>query len=90
MKILQILDISDRLSEYDIRYTPAKAIKAHALADFLVELSPSLKESNQEIWNFFVDGSVSRNGRGAGIIFKNLEEMKIKYVIQFESSLQMT
>ncbi|KAL0399746.1 UNVERIFIED_CONTAM: hypothetical protein Sradi_2317900 [Sesamum radiatum] len=53
------------LSEHGIEYRPRPAIKAQALADFMVELIDEGKETSQLLWKLFVDGSSTSQGSGA-------------------------
>lgn len=73
------------LSGYDIKFIPAKAIKAQALADFIAELGPSteVKEEIEEIWSMKVDGATGKNGCGAGIILQGPDELRFEHVIHF-------
>ena len=59
------------LSKFDIEYRPRTAIKAQALADFLVEASfKELSEEGLCTWQIFVDGAKSEAGGGAGVILE--------------------
>jgi hypothetical protein len=49
------------LSEFDIRYQPAKAVKGRALADLIAELS-------MRVWAMYFDGSTCGDGCGIGIL----------------------
>ena len=48
-------------SEFDIKYQPRSAIKAHALANFIAEFTPNhgdLDKGNEnKTWVIYVDGS---------------------------------
>ena len=56
------------LSEFDIRYQPRHAIKAQALADFIVEFTSSYEdlseEENRKKWVVHVDGSSTQHAGG--------------------------
>ncbi len=88
----QILQRSDRagritkwaieLGEFNLEYRPRPAIKAQALADFIVECTiPDEAEPEPEpapaeqtpssTWTLHVDGSSNSGGSGAGLIFSS-------------------
>ncbi|KAK3013410.1 hypothetical protein RJ639_008269 [Escallonia herrerae] len=62
------------LGEFDLQYKPRTAVKAQALADFIVEGTlpedpPQLVISQvTDPWNLYVDGSSAVGNSGAGII----------------------
>ena len=55
------------LSEYDIQFQPRQVIKGQALADFIVECTPSeeVEEENGIKWLLFVDRAASSQESGA-------------------------
>lgn len=71
------------LSEFDITYVPARAIKGQAIADFLAaHLIPSSEEmecdlpddqvmtiERPRLWQMYFDGASRSTGAGAGVIF---------------------
>lgn len=71
------------LSKYNVKFVPAKAIKAQALENFIADLTPLSGEEHHEKWNIFVDGSISKNGCGIGIMLKSLYGTKIKHGLHF-------
>ncbi|XP_043691538.1 uncharacterized protein LOC122642173 [Telopea speciosissima] len=68
------------------------AIKAHALADFVVEctlpeeeIPTTVKlEEVVEVWTLYVDGSSSTHGCGAGLILTNPGGFLVQYALRFE------
>jgi len=61
------------LAPYGINYEPRRAIKAQALADFIVECSTRYPQQGQPdtpltAWTLYVDGSTTSGGSGAGVI----------------------
>lgn len=47
-----------KLTEFDIKYEPRKAIKSQAPADFIVELPQAKFEvTNRPAWTLHVDGA---------------------------------
>jgi len=80
---LQRLDASERLlkwavelSQYDFVFEARWAIKAQALADFLVENASTPLETvtPSSFWNLYVDGSSNKDGSGAGLMIKTPKE----------------
>ena len=78
-----------KLSEFDIRYKPKKAIKGQVLADFVMEFAPvQLTEPAQPwddlpIWKLSVDGASNAQGSGAGLILTSPEGIDIEYALRF-------
>jgi hypothetical protein len=57
------------LSEFDIRYQPANAIKGQALADLIVErVNTNIAALSVRAWAMYFDGSVCGDGCGIGIL----------------------
>jgi hypothetical protein len=57
------------LSEFDIRYQPAKAVKGQALADLVAErTSTDIEAISIRAWAMYFDGSVCGDGSGIGIL----------------------
>jgi hypothetical protein len=57
------------LSEFDIRYQPAKAVKRQVLADLIVErVSTNIVALSIRAWAMYFDGSVCGDGCGIGIL----------------------
>ncbi|KAK1668512.1 hypothetical protein QYE76_056671 [Lolium multiflorum] len=57
------------LSEFDIRYQPAKAVKGQALADLIAErINTDIAALSVRAWAMFFDGSVCDGGCGIGIL----------------------
>nr|KYP70557.1 hypothetical protein KK1_009777 [Cajanus cajan] len=63
---------SVKLSEFSIKYEPRGAIKAQALADFLMELTPPVEEGivGETQWILSVDGASNLGESGAGIVLE--------------------
>ncbi|XP_004292102.1 PREDICTED: uncharacterized protein LOC101304540 [Fragaria vesca subsp. vesca] len=89
------------LGEFDIHYMPRVAIKRQAAADFISELTPMKEheeypEIENEVtvaprsvepgWKLYVDGSVTKDKSGAGIILVSPDEFKYKYALEFKFS----
>ncbi|XP_057250131.1 uncharacterized protein LOC130591205 [Beta vulgaris subsp. vulgaris] len=89
-KALHKLDTSGRLlkwaielSEFDIEYRPRTAIKAQALADFIVETTYSEPAESAGRWKVEVDGSAAQSGAGAGVVMTSPEGEIFEHAIRF-------
>ncbi|XP_075475790.1 uncharacterized protein LOC142512134 [Primulina tabacum] len=73
------------LGEYDIKYGPRTAIKAQALADFLIE---TLHVKVEDLWKVYVDGSSTGEGSGVRVllIFPKGDEVKLAVRLDFRAS----
>jgi ribonuclease HI len=57
------------LSEFDIRYQPAKAVKGQALVDLIVErINTGIAALSVRAWAMYFDGSACGDGCGIGIL----------------------
>ena len=75
------------LSEFDIKYLPRHAIKAQALADFIIEFSPSHNDSEvveDKKWIILVDGSSTQHAEGVEVVFQSLEGDKLTYKVRLQ------
>ncbi|KAL0439029.1 UNVERIFIED_CONTAM: hypothetical protein Slati_2385900 [Sesamum latifolium] len=75
-----------KLSEYDISDLPRIAIKAYALADFILEMTglPLEKTPSKEVWLLYVDGSTTTQGSGVGIVITSAQREGMKFAIIFD------
>lgn len=71
------------LSEFDIEYMPRIAIKAQALADFIVWTTYEDTEEPVGTWQISVNGSAAQTGTGAEIVMISLEGITFEYVVGF-------
>ncbi|XP_074323403.1 uncharacterized protein LOC141660324 [Apium graveolens] len=87
---------SIELGEFDLEYVPRTTIKAHALADFMVQctfLGPKDLSPDEQLiripgkWKLFVDGSVAGKKCGAGLILSSPEGFEICQAIRFDFPL---
>nr|XP_025608164.1 uncharacterized protein LOC112701641 [Arachis hypogaea] len=90
-QVLQKPDLAGRmmtwsieLSQYDIRYEPRQAIKAQAMADFLVEVTGDPTEETSARWKLHVDGASNQTSGGAGIILESPAGVVYEQSIRFE------
>ena len=87
------------LGEFDIRYKPRTAIKAQALADFLVECTignqevggqedkveePTKEEKPKEYWPLFFDGALKTKDSGAGLVLQSPDCFTVEYAIKLD------
>ena len=75
------------LSQFDIEYHPRTAIKAQALAEFIVEFTLMDKENpnhEAERWTIQTDGSSAQRRGGVGVIITALDEEELKYEVQLK------
>ena len=76
------------LSEFDNRYQPRNAIKAQALANFIVEFTPSydylkgMEDSKK--WVVHVDGSSTQHAGGIEVVLQSPEWDKLKHKIHLQ------
>ncbi|XP_057756549.1 uncharacterized protein LOC130975837 [Arachis stenosperma] len=90
-QVLQKPDLAERmmtwsieLSQYDIRYEPRRAIKAQAMADFLVEVTGDPGEDLGTRWKLHVDGASNQTFGGAGIILESPNGVVYEQSVRFE------
>ncbi|XP_072090460.1 uncharacterized protein [Arachis hypogaea] len=90
-QVLQKPDLAGRmmtwsieLSQYDIRFEPRQAIKAQAMADFLVEVTGDPTEDTGTRWRLHVDGASNQTSGGAGIILESPAGVVYEQSIKFE------
>ncbi|XP_016206232.1 uncharacterized protein LOC107646568 [Arachis ipaensis] len=72
------------LSQYDLRYEPRHAIKAQAMADFLVEVAGDPTEEAGIRWRLHMDGASNQMSGGAGIILESPAGVIYEQSIKFE------
>ena len=73
------------LSEFDIRYQPRHAIKAQALADFIVKFTPSHDEAgDSKRWVVHVDDSSTRHAGGIGVVLQSPKGDKLKHKVRLQ------
>ncbi|CAN1313709.1 Transposon Tf2-6 polyprotein [Linum perenne] len=74
------------LSEYDVHFQPRTAIKAQALADFVVEGCVRAEGRPDDYWELYVDGASSKNGAGAGIVLKSPQGILHETALRFSKA----
>ena len=87
------------LGEFDIKYKPRTAIKAQALADFVVEctitdqeVGGQQEENNEEndetelkeYWVLYFDGASKASSSGAGLVLQSPDGFVIEYALKLD------
>ena len=76
------------LSEFDIEYRPRQAIKAQALAYFIVEFTFAEDELSEEEpnkkWEVEIDGSSVKGAGGVGVVFKTPKGHLLNHSVQLQ------
>ncbi|RDX65933.1 Retrovirus-related Pol polyprotein from transposon 17.6, partial [Mucuna pruriens] len=76
---------SVQLSEFDISFERRGHIKAQVLADFVNELSPNDRPTDEECeWYLSVDGSTNQTGSGAGVILEGPGGVLVEQSLHFD------
>ncbi|XP_020230287.1 uncharacterized protein LOC109811062 [Cajanus cajan] len=92
-QVLQKPDLAGRmmkwsieLLEYSIKYEPRGAIKAQALANFVMELTSPADEGEigETQWILSVDGALNLGGSGAGIVLEGPGGILLEQSLRFE------
>ncbi|XP_016177887.1 uncharacterized protein LOC107620202 [Arachis ipaensis] len=93
-QVLQKPDLAGRmmtwaieLSQYNLRYEPRHAIKAQAMADFLVEVTRDPTEDTGIRWKLHVDKASNQTSGGAGIILESPTGVIYEQSVKFEFSV---
>ena len=89
---MSTLDSSGRMLKWaiemqslEITYEPRKAVKGQAFADFIVEMTrPVAPDNLDQVWKVYVDGSSTKNGCGAGVIYESPEGDRYEYALRFK------
>ena len=73
------------MQSLEITYEPRKAVKGQAFADFIVEMTrPVAPDNLDQVWKVYVDGSSTKNGCGAGVIYESPEGDRYEYALRFK------
>jgi hypothetical protein len=91
-EVIQSLEAEGRIAkwalelmEQSITYAPHTAIKSQALVDFVVEwtkiqMLAALIE--HKMWAIYSDGSLTKEGGGAGLVFISPQGVRMGYMIR--------
>ncbi|GKU96885.1 hypothetical protein SLEP1_g10067 [Rubroshorea leprosula] len=91
-QILQKPECSGRLikwavemGEFEITFQQRSAIRAQALADFIVECTSAHSDSQSEVdsWILYVDGASSNKGSGVGAILLGRDGYRSEHALKF-------
>ncbi|XP_020963435.1 uncharacterized protein LOC110265035 [Arachis ipaensis] len=90
-QVLQKPDLAGRmmiwaieLSQYDLSYEPRHAIKAQAMADFLVEVTGNPTEDTDTRWKLHVDRASNQTSGGTGIILESPARVVYEQSVKFK------
>jgi hypothetical protein len=71
------------LSEFNIRYQPAKAVKGQALADLIAErINTNIATLSVRVWAMYFDGSACEDGCGIGILLVSPQGVTYSFSIR--------
>ena len=71
------------LSEFDLRYESAKAVKGQVMANFITQHhKPSMGYVEPKPWTLFFDGSSCKQGGGIGIVIISPWEVSFEFAFQ--------
>lgn len=89
-KVMHKLESSGRILKWDIEFSkfelefkPTMAIKAPALADFIIEATYEEEVEEVGTWKISVDGSSTQHGSGFDIVMTSPEGHVFEYAIRF-------
>ena len=72
------------LGALNIYFTPRKAIKSQALADFVaewIEIQQPMSNIILDHWKMYFDGSLKLGGAGAGVLLISPDGKQLKYFL---------
>ncbi|XP_057723408.1 uncharacterized protein LOC130939312 [Arachis stenosperma] len=79
------------LTEFDLQYVPAKAVKGQVIANFLVDHSNNLNDQGANIidvhvdcWKLYFDGSKHNDGAGVGILIISPEGVPSEFLFELK------
>ncbi|XP_015970077.1 uncharacterized protein LOC107493500 [Arachis duranensis] len=79
------------LTEFDLQYVPAKAMKDKVIADFLVDNLKDLNDQGANVidievgyWKLYFDGSKHKDGAGVGILIISPEGIPSEFLFKLK------
>jgi hypothetical protein len=81
----RVVKWSVELSAFSNEFTPRSTVKSQALADFIAEwteIQDPPPDTRSEHWIMYLDGTLNRDGAGAGILFISPKGEQLKWVLQ--------
>ncbi|XP_015960134.1 uncharacterized protein LOC107484040 [Arachis duranensis] len=79
------------LTEFDLQYVLAKAVKGQVIAEFLVSNSKDLNDQGANVidididyWKLYFDGSKHKDGAGVGILIISLEGFPSEFLFELK------
>jgi ribonuclease HI len=74
------------LSEFDIHYQPAKAVKGQVLADLIVErINTNIATLSVRVWAMYFDGSACEDKCGIGILLVSPQRVTYSFSIRLSA-----
>ncbi|XP_057756158.1 uncharacterized protein LOC130975367 [Arachis stenosperma] len=77
------------LTDFDLQYIPAKAVKGQVIADFLFDNSNNLNDQGANVldikvdyWKLYFDRSKHKDGAGVGILIISPEEISSEFLFE--------
>jgi ribonuclease HI len=75
------------LSEFDIQYQPANAVKGQALADLIAErINTNIATLSVRAWAMYFDGSACEDGCGIGILLVSPRGVTYSFSVRLPAS----
>ncbi|XP_072064462.1 uncharacterized protein [Arachis hypogaea] len=79
------------LTEFDLQYVPAKAVKGQVIVDFLVDNSNNLNDQGKNVldikvnyWKLYFDGLKHKDGAGVGILIISPEGIPSEFLFELK------
>ncbi|XP_020979186.1 uncharacterized protein LOC110271887 [Arachis ipaensis] len=79
------------LTEFNLQYVLAKAVKGQVIADFLVDNSNNLNDQGANVldikvdyWKLYFDGSKHKDGAGVGILIISPEGIPLEFLFELK------
>ncbi|KAL1340019.1 hypothetical protein AAHE18_U087100 [Arachis hypogaea] len=79
------------LTEFDLQYVPARAVKGQVIADFLVDNLKDLNDQGANVvdveinyWKLYFDGSKHKDGAGIGILIISPEGIPLEFLFELK------
>jgi hypothetical protein len=69
------------LSEFDLHYESAKAVKGHVMADFVTQHCSTVDSLEVAPWTLFFDGSTCGEGAGIGIVLISPQVREYEFLL---------
>jgi hypothetical protein len=75
-----------KLSEFDIQYQPAKAVKGQALVDLItLKINTSIATLSVQAWAMYFDGSACEDRCGIGILLVSPQGVTYSFLVRLRA-----